>query len=607
MGAVAFKDLITFTRSTGGGRFNASGQYEWLPANTPRIDYDPVTGECKGLLVEDQRTNLLTYSGQLGNWLKASGITVTSGAAPAPDGKATASLLATDGTNAWAHISQNTSATGTVTFSAFVKKAATDQIALRVTGTDIGGAGFGDSFYTYTFSTNAWTRNSGGTASKTSIENVGGGWVRVSVTFSTTSASTCFFYPSRGSASVASVYVWQPQFEAGAFPASLIPTPATFTGRSSTATYFDASGVLQTAAADVARYSHAYIDGRWVPTGLVLEGQATNLLTYSSDFANAVWVKDRATIEPAAVISPDGTASASLLRESTAAGLHNTGRGNLSVDQGKQYTASVFAKSASGNRVLRFALFGAVANIDLDTLEHNAFGSSSLTVTATKAANGFTRVAITVTAGTDSSMYLSLAQNISTASNNYTGDGTSGIYIWGAQLEQSSQPTSYIPTTTAQVTRAADTSTSAQVTRAADAASVNTLSPWFNASEGTLVIEAQTFATAGFPRFVHIASDFYIYATPSTSRISLNGRGNPDFAGIASPPLQGIKRIAVAFDGVSATLAVNGQLNTTNIARTGVVSSLDIAAGSQRLNGHYKSIRYFPRKFSDSELQALTA
>lgn len=58
MGAVAFSDLITFTRSTGGGRFNAQGQYEWLPANTPRIDYDPVTGECLGLLIEEQRTRL---------------------------------------------------------------------------------------------------------------------------------------------------------------------------------------------------------------------------------------------------------------------------------------------------------------------------------------------------------------------------------------------------------------------------------------------------------------------------------------------------------------------------------------------------------------------
>lgn len=60
-----FADLITFTRASGGGRFNASGQYEWLAANVPRIDYDPVTGECMGILVEEQRTNMLLNSATL--------------------------------------------------------------------------------------------------------------------------------------------------------------------------------------------------------------------------------------------------------------------------------------------------------------------------------------------------------------------------------------------------------------------------------------------------------------------------------------------------------------------------------------------------------------
>lgn len=54
----AYSDIITFTRASSGGRFNAQGVYEMVPANTPRIDYDPVTGECRGLLIEEQRTNL---------------------------------------------------------------------------------------------------------------------------------------------------------------------------------------------------------------------------------------------------------------------------------------------------------------------------------------------------------------------------------------------------------------------------------------------------------------------------------------------------------------------------------------------------------------------
>lgn len=57
-----FSNIITFTRASGAGRFNESGVYEWLEADQPRIDFDPVTGECRGLLVEESRTNLLTNS-----------------------------------------------------------------------------------------------------------------------------------------------------------------------------------------------------------------------------------------------------------------------------------------------------------------------------------------------------------------------------------------------------------------------------------------------------------------------------------------------------------------------------------------------------------------
>lgn len=58
----SLEDILTFSRSTGGGRTNAQGHYEWVAANEPRIDYDPETGECRGLLFEEQRTNIFTRS-----------------------------------------------------------------------------------------------------------------------------------------------------------------------------------------------------------------------------------------------------------------------------------------------------------------------------------------------------------------------------------------------------------------------------------------------------------------------------------------------------------------------------------------------------------------
>lgn len=58
----AFGDIITFTRASGGGRINAAGQFEWVGNNVPRLTYDPVTLQPLGLLIEEQRTNLLLRS-----------------------------------------------------------------------------------------------------------------------------------------------------------------------------------------------------------------------------------------------------------------------------------------------------------------------------------------------------------------------------------------------------------------------------------------------------------------------------------------------------------------------------------------------------------------
>jgi hypothetical protein len=57
-----FENIITYTRAGEGGRFNALGQYEMVPANTPRLTHDPVTLQPLGILIEEQRTNLLLNS-----------------------------------------------------------------------------------------------------------------------------------------------------------------------------------------------------------------------------------------------------------------------------------------------------------------------------------------------------------------------------------------------------------------------------------------------------------------------------------------------------------------------------------------------------------------
>jgi hypothetical protein len=92
---------ITFTRASTATRVNANGLIEVVASNSPRIDFDPATQVCKGLLIEEQRTNLLTYSENFDNaaWGKQS-VTVNANAAIAPDGTLTADKLIESTTNA---------------------------------------------------------------------------------------------------------------------------------------------------------------------------------------------------------------------------------------------------------------------------------------------------------------------------------------------------------------------------------------------------------------------------------------------------------------------------------------------------------------------------
>ena len=89
---------ITFTRSTTGSYYNSAGVLSTAAINAPRFDYDPVTLESVGLLIEESRTNLLTYSEQFDNavWTK-SNASITANAIIAPDGTLTADKLVEDG------------------------------------------------------------------------------------------------------------------------------------------------------------------------------------------------------------------------------------------------------------------------------------------------------------------------------------------------------------------------------------------------------------------------------------------------------------------------------------------------------------------------------
>lgn len=381
----SFSDLITFTRASGGGRFNSQGQYEWLPANVPRIDYDPVTGECLGLLVEESRTNLIPNSDTSGGPWSGGGD--------------------------------------------------------RVLGAPTGLPGV---------------------------------------------------------------------FAAGA-------------------------SMAQDASANAFNYYQA-----------------------------------------------------------------------LSPVAGTTYTFSVFVRFADGRDVN--AEFGnpTVENTALNpfTLVANGAASTWSTIQKKHVGGGLWRLSHTVT--TSDNLFRGWGILIRTTHK----EGLPRLFVTGYQLEQASSPSSYIPTT------------NAQVTRAADIPSVNTLSPWFNSLEGTLFVEASTrntsYATIAQLTDGTADNELRLIGWNDTSnRLAVAASGSP-----LTPTLNGLSpwvprdgssiKVAAAWGASEFVYAGNGgapKVQSSSLQPVGL-NRLNLgysSVGGFRLNGHIRSIRYFPRRLSDAELQALTA
>lgn len=238
------------------------------------------------------------------------------------------------------------------------------------------------------------------------------------------------------------------------------PVAVTDTGtfsRASTATYWDANGVLQTAAVDEPRWQWDPATGEF--EGLLVEDEATNLLTYSAQFDDAAWTKTRSSVSANAVVAPDGTTTSDKLVEDTSVTTTHLLSRSLTFTAGLSYVLSVFFKPAERPAIeLRFASGAFSSNqameFDADT-GVTTVAAGTPTGSMLELADGWWYCTMTATAATTASSAINLRIS-NGATTAYTGDGVSGIYIWGAQLEVGTESTSYIPTTGTAVLRYAD-------------------------------------------------------------------------------------------------------------------------------------------------------
>lgn len=191
---------------------------------------------------------------------------------------------------------------------------------------------------------------------------------------------------------------------------------------------------------------------RLVTTGTV-SGERTNMLLRSQEFDNVGgWGVAGATVSADAVVAPDGTLTADKLQEDNSNGTHITQQ-FVTFVAGVTYTFSVYAKAAERGWVvliLPSSAFGSsmVAYFNLSSGAVGTTANGPITYSAS-AGNGWWRFAITKTAtasaGGNCPIEVASADNV----NSYVGTTGSGIYLWGAQLEQGLQPSVYITTTSA--------------------------------------------------------------------------------------------------------------------------------------------------------------
>ena len=239
----------------------------------------------------------------------------------------------------------------------------------------------------------------------------------------------------------------------------------TFT-RASSGTFVDSAGVLQTAATDVPRFDHNPTTGESL--GLLGEEQRANLLLRSEEF-EATWTPTALQAFGSgsvanAIAAPNGSVTADLITENTATTGHRVSQDTISGTAALgAYTASVYFKSKERTRCYLNYTDNATGevtatfNLSNQSSSITAGGSWTGSLAIIQAVgNNWYRCSLTATKG-NSSFALSLRVGIADNSSNisYTGDGTSGLYLWGAQLEAGAFPSSYIPTTTAAVTRSA--------------------------------------------------------------------------------------------------------------------------------------------------------
>ena len=403
---------FTVTRATTATRTNSAGLIEVVPYN------------------------LLTDSEMFSDasWVKTR-TSVTANSITAPNGTLTADTLTLESTPTATirSIQKTTNSTNlTNTASIYLKYLDRQFIQLVWSG------GFSASNYVNIDVLNGTITQ--GVYADATITSVGDGWYRVSFTTIGTSL-TPFLYVwpidngtdlrAANSSGIGSYYVWGAQLVEGILPLTYQAT---------------------TTRLNIPRLDYSLGSC----PNLLLEPQRTNLALRSEEFENASWTKLNVSVTANTTTSPSGVQNADSLVENTATGLHLILQAFVSTATTYSYTCYIKPDTRTRAYLRTDTNVGTVRTLFDLTGAGSVVLLNHTSATITNIGNGWYKCSITFTEGLGAVGRLVAVEGAIGTNISYTGNGLTAFYLWGAQLEAGAYATSYIPTTTASVTRNAD-------------------------------------------------------------------------------------------------------------------------------------------------------
>jgi hypothetical protein len=361
--------------------------------------------------------------------------------------------------------------------------------------------------------------------------------------------------------------------------------------RATTATRVNSSGLIQSVASNVPRLD--YTNGSC--PSILVEPQRTNLLTWSEDFTNESWgLEPGNSVSSNTIISPDGNLTADTLT-ATAGNDINFYKGSFSLSG--EYSFSFFLKNNGTNLIdlYVFKIGTGFASRGQINFSAETFTTSLGTGKIIKLINGWYKVTITnnYTLG-DYTFGLLSASNV----------GVRSVYIWGAQLEEGSYATSYIPTT------------SASVTRNTDVISKTGISSLIGQTEGTLYAEIYANQAGGQQNWFEIndgSLDNWIFLGKEGNKIrgyirtnSTNHFDNTSFSITNNAPM----KVALAYKSGNYALYINGTQIASGTSSFTISNTISVAGFNYTIStgdtSSFKVTALWKTRLTNTQLATLT-